>query len=333
MQLMSRARAASLADSSQAAEPTPASEVGRDGDKAAIGDPVNVCRANVIELTATAGVSAESEQTDEATEPQSIEQQVRAAMIAAASAVMEPWLEANFGRTVERCLGGRLQKIASEVISNRLLQEVPPIVAEKVGAMEKRIGAAVMQTIAHGIEEALEPALGHQLVALETRITDTLGEQITNVLVRDLHRELDRQLADAKAALSGSMRDQIASSVTAEVKSVVAREVGEAEGRLTASLPEHVSAATAVAVPRAVDGGLARVESALASALPEQVTLAVDKSIGPAVESRVRAAEAQMSAAMGRQVRSEIGSIFKRLAKACTDVPRNASTPPTFRTE
>lgn len=320
MQLMSRA-AASTPDSSGAAEPTLASEVERNGDEIALGAAANAGRENVVEVNAAAVVSAKPERKDDAAEPQSIELQVRAAMIAAAKAVMEPWLEANFGETVERCLSGRLQRVAGELISKRLLQEIPPIVAEKVSAMEKRIGAAVMQTIAHGIEDALEPALGHQLVALETRMTDALGEKITKVLLGDLHHELDRQIADARIAISASMNDQIASSVTAEVKSAVAREVGEAEGRLSGELPEHVSAATAVAVRLAVDESLAGVESRLASALPEQVTLAVDNSIGPAVESRVRAAETQLDTAMRRQVRSEIGSIFKRLAQASTGNP------------
>jgi hypothetical protein len=121
MQLMSRA-VASMSETSRAAEPNPASDVERNGDTANICGSADAARDNVIELNVSAAVSATSQQIDDPVAPESIELQVRAAMVAAAKAVIEPWLEANFGRTVERCLSGRLQKIANEMISSRLLQ-------------------------------------------------------------------------------------------------------------------------------------------------------------------------------------------------------------------
>src|SRR5690606_8686062 len=56
-----------------------------------------------------------------------LEGSVRAAMIAAATAVIEPWLSANFGQAVERYLGGRVREIANEMVSARLMEEIPAL--------------------------------------------------------------------------------------------------------------------------------------------------------------------------------------------------------------
>ena len=316
MQLMSHAAAVSTSVSSCEAHPEAGAIDRREPEEAGEAKGVSGVRENVVELKPQAAeTGGEGEFSAEMTD-QSLEGYVRAAMVSAATAVIEPWLGANFGQAVERYLGGRVREIASEMVSSRLLDEVPALVANQIGALEKRIGAAVMQTIATGIERALEPALSHQIVALESRMTVALGDQITKVLLKDLRLEIVRQLADAKAGIAESLPDQIAVAVAAEVRPSVSREVNAAEVRLAESLPQHVAAIVARDVPGAVSQQIAAVETRMAAALPQQVAAALGRELGPAVESRVSVAEAQINSAMPRHIRTEIGTAFRRLADA-----------------
>jgi hypothetical protein len=316
MQLMSHAAAISTSVSSCEAHLEAGAVDRREPEEAVQAEGVSGARENVVELKPLAAETGGEGGLSAEWTNQSLDGYVRAAMISAATAVIEPWLGANFGQAVERYLGGRVREIASEMVSRRLLDEAPVLVANQIGALEKRIGAAVMQHIATGIERALEPALSHQIVALEARMTVALGEQITKVLLKDLGLEIVRQLADAKAGIAESLPDQIAMAVTAEVRAAVSREVNAAEVRLAESLPLHVSAIVARDVPGAVSQQIAAVETQMAAALPRQVAAAVDQELGPAVESRVSVAEAQINAAMSRHIRTEIGTAFRRLADA-----------------
>jgi hypothetical protein len=169
-----------------------------------------------------------------------LEDQVRAALTAAAAAVIHPWLEANFGHAIQRHLAGSLQPLVNQLISVRMQNEVPAVVSAQIGAMEKRVGAAVTQKVGAAVEQALDPALSQQIVALESRMAVAIGDQVAKVLLHDVKPALSRQIADSRTDIEAALGQHVSAAVEHGVGPAVETRVSAAEIRLTSEIARQV---------------------------------------------------------------------------------------------
>src|SRR6185436_13565705 len=121
-----------------------------------------------------------------ATQPeQTLEEHARSAMLAAAAAIIQPWLYKNFPRIIEQRLSAQLKERVEPIaaalnqqVADTINQRLEPAVGQRVAAAEEGLATALIQQVADAVSRQLEPAVSKHIAALEQGLATAVVQQV-----------------------------------------------------------------------------------------------------------------------------------------------------------
>ncbi|HEY7610336.1 MAG TPA: hypothetical protein VIF14_13965, partial [Alphaproteobacteria bacterium] len=126
-----------------------------------------------------AQVSATLRQKHPASESSdALEDQARAAMLAAAAAILEPWLYMNLPRVVEQRLNALLNVRLDQALNAAVDQQLGPEIRKQIAVLGEKLETVLNERVAVSLREKLEPAVIQQIAAVEERIERGLNAAV-----------------------------------------------------------------------------------------------------------------------------------------------------------
>ena len=187
-----------------------------------------------------------------------LEEHARAAMVAAADAVIQPWLHKHLPRIIEERLSALLKDRTEEMtealkqlVADELGQRLEPVLKQA----EKRNAAALAQQVGDTVNQRLGPLLSKHVAAVEERLAIALSVRVADAVDQELEPAVRKHLAAVEDRLALAIGDRIAETVDRQLEPVANKHVAAAEERIAATASRQVKDEISRRLKRIADDG------------------------------------------------------------------------------
>jgi hypothetical protein len=187
-----------------------------------------------------------------------LEEHARAAMVAAADAVIQPWLYKHLPRIIEERLSALLKDRTEEMtealkqlVADALGQRLEPVLKQS----EKRNEAALAQQVGDTVNQRLGPLLSKHVAAVEERLAIALSVRVADAVGQELEPAVRKHVAAVEDRLALAIGDRVAEVVNRQLEPVANKHVAAAEERIAATASRQVKDEISRRLKRIADDG------------------------------------------------------------------------------
>ena len=193
---------------------------------------------------------------------ENLDEIVRSAMMAAADAVIQPWLYKHFPRIVEQqintLLNERVEQMAGatqQQVTDEVNQRLGAALKQSVAAIEKGLAANVSRQVAEALNQRLEAAVSKHVAGIEARMASTLNHRIADEVSQRLDRAVNKHVAAVEERLANALNDRVIDAINQQIEPAATKHVAAVEERIAANASRQVKDEISRRLKRIADDG------------------------------------------------------------------------------
>jgi hypothetical protein len=178
---------------------------------------------------------------------ETMDEVVRSAMLAAADAILQPWLYKHFPRIVEQqmsaLLNERVEQMATatqQQVTDEVNQRLGAALKHSVAAIEKGLATSISRQIADALNQRLDAAVNKHVAAIEARMASALGHRVAEEVNQRLERTVSKHFAAVEDRLAHALDERVIDAVNQQLEPAATKHVAAVEERIAASASRQV---------------------------------------------------------------------------------------------